>query len=606
MKALKIEQQMEEHFSYEFGPFRIVTATRSLLFRGEPVSLMPKSFDALVVLVRHRGQLLEKAFLLNEIWPDIQVEENNLAQAVSDIRKALGEGPKDQRYVATVPRFGYRFVANVKTIRYESNDATGPAHSIRHGTPESAVVDAPRETIAVLPFTSLDTEGGDESFEVGIADALITRLSNIRAISVRPTHSILKYVRTYNDPVLVGHELKVDSIVSGSIRRLGARVRVTVQLVRVVDKSTLWAEKFDEAFTDIFTVEDSISERVAAVLSLRLSGEEKRALAKRYTEDTEAYQLFLKGRYFLSRRTAEGAQKAIDHFSHAIELDQLYALAYTGLADSYLILGLQGAIMGGLPPHKTYPHARQAAVRALELDDMLAEAHASFAHIKFFYDWDWQTAERGFLRAIELNPNYATAHHWYALALMFMGREECSLTEIKTAQEIDPLSLVINTNMGYLLYYARRHDEAITQLQKTVEMDPSFATAHHRLGLAFEAKGMFNEAIVAFQEAERISRGGPLALGMLGHVYACLGRKAQARRILKQLIEQSERFYVSGTVIAEVYAGMGENESALEWLNKAFDEHSISIVGLKVNTRYDCLRSDRRFQHLLRRVGLWS
>ena len=598
MKALTGEQ---EHLSYEFGPFRLDPRERALLRDGAPVPLLPKSFDALFVLVRNSGRLLDKEFLLAEIWPDAHVEENNLAHAISDIRKALGEGPKDQHYVVTVPRRGYRFAASVRTLEGSEHRAAAERRAEPGDAFEGFGASAQVRAVAVLPFTYLGSDGG-EYLGVGMADALITRLSNLRQVVVRPTSSILRYTGAGQDPLQAGRELKVDSVVSGSIRRAGGRVRVTVQLVSTAGGAALWADKFDEEFTDIFTVEDAISERVVAALSLRLTGDERRALTRRLTENPEAHQLYLKGRYFWSKRTEGGVKRGIEFFQQAIEQDPNFALAYVGLADSYLLLGVPAAMTGTMPPKEAMPKARAAAERALAIDKGLAEAHASLGQVEW-YEWDWAGAEAEFKRSVRLNPNYATARHWYALHLGRLGRPDEALAEIKRALELDPLSLAINANVGWVLYYARRYDEAIEQCLKTLEMDSTFALAHHRLGSAYVQKGMYGEAIAEFQKAMTYSDEHPTAIAALGHAYAASGNRGEARKVLAELRAFSERRYVPRYDMALIYAGLGEKEQALELLEEAYEQHDFMLLA-KVEPRLDGLRAEPRFADLLRRVGL--
>jgi tetratricopeptide (TPR) repeat protein len=399
--------------------------------------------------------------------------------------------------------------------------------------------------------------------------------------------------------------LKVDFVISGSVRRDSERVRVTVQLVSTQAEAALWADKFDEGFTDIFGVEDSISERVTAALSLRLSGDERRSLTRRHTENPEAHQLYLRGRYFWNKRSLDTVQKAAECFRQAIELDADYALAYAGLADSYIILGVQAGVVGGWAPNEAYPVARQAAVRALELDETLSEAHASLGYISFYYDWSSPAAENEYRRALELSPNYATTHHWYAMSLMCLGQPDQALARIEKAQELDPLSLIINANGGSILYHARRYDEAVAALREVIKMETDFVPARYRLGVAYVALEMYPEAAAEFREVEKLSAGSPLALAALGYTCARSGRRNEAQKILGRLTEMSKRRYVPPANVAEVYAGLGEHEQALDWLERACDERDHALVRLVVNPWWDNLRSEPRFQKLLRRVGLW-
>lgn len=471
---LKIAQSETAQPCYEFGPFRLDATERLLLRDGEPILLPPKAFDTLLVLVANCGRILKKDDLMKAVWPETLVEENNLSQYVSALRKALGDDPNGHRYIETVPRLGFRFVARV--IEAGEARAGGFARA-----PESARGEgAPVRSIAVLPFKYLGGAGGDEYLGLGIADAIITRLSNLRQIVVRPTSSVRKYAGTAQDPLVAGRELRVEAVLEGNIQRAGNRIRATVQLISVRHEAPLWAEKFDVEFRDIFTVEDATSEQVARALILKLTREERELLAKRYTADSEAYQLYLKGRYNWNKRSQGGLRTASSYFQQAIDKDPSYALAYAGLADCHNL----HSYYGELPPRESFPKAKAASIKALEIDDGLAEAHTSLAFVRAWYDWDWPAAESEFQRALELNPNYATAHHWYALFLTAMERAGEALEEIQLAHEIDPLSLPINRDVGLVYHRARQCDRAIEQYLETIELDPRFAGLLRRVGFA--------------------------------------------------------------------------------------------------------------------------
>ncbi|MDQ3173897.1 MAG: tetratricopeptide repeat protein, partial [Acidobacteriota bacterium] len=474
--------------------------------------------------------------------------------------------------------------------------------------PRRAVPPAPAapppsvRSIAVLPFKPLVEASRSEILEMGMADSLIMRLSNLGHLTVRPLTAVRRYTDLDQDAVKAGQELRVEAVLEGNIQRLGDRIRVRVSLVSIADAQPLWAEQFDEKFTDILAVQDSISERVAGALLVKLTGEERDLLKKRYTDNTEAYQLYLKGRYFWNKRTEESLNQAIDYFNQAIDIDPNYALAYAGMAVSYDLL----RAFGSLPPMEAMPKTKAAAIKALEIDDTLAEAHTALARIKLNYDWDSSGAERDFKRAIELNPNYPTGHHWYAWYLAAMERHTEAIAEMKRAQELDPLSLVINTDVGWIFYYARQYDQAIAELQKTLEMDPDFVRAHLRLGLSYLQKSMNKEAIETLQKATDISEGSTEIVAFLGYAYAISGNKSEAQKILNDLQEGSRRRYVSPYYIAVIYTGLGEKEQAFKWLEKAYEERSGRLVYLEVEPMFDSLRADPRFTDLLRRVGLAS
>ncbi len=565
---------------YEFGPFLVDSSERLLLRNNQLFPLPPKVFETLLIFVQHNGHVLDKDELLNRVWPNTVVEESNLTQAVYALRKALGQRPDGHPYIETIPRRGYRFMAEVREVR---QGASG----------------LPLRSLAVLPFKSLGIEA-NEYFEVGMANALITKLSNIPQITIRPTSAVLKYAGHQSDALSIGRELDVDSVLEGTIERYEDRIRVNVQLTRLRDHAPLWGEMFEEQFTNIFAVEDSISEQVTRVLKLKLSGEEKKQLTKRYTESVKAYQAYLRGRYFWDKRTEEGMVKSISYFEEAIETDPAYAQAYSGLADAHLLLGAYRA----RPPRETFPKAKAAAVTALEIDDQLAEAHSSLAYVKACYDWDWSGAEEEFRRALELNPNYAIAHIWYSDYLSAVGRFDEALAEVERALELDSLSLISNLNLALPLYFARQYGRAIEQLQKTLELDPNYALGHWSLGRAYRQEGKFDEAIAELHKAVSLSGKSPLMLAALGRAFAVSGETEKARKILAELKKVSRQRYVSPYDIATVYVGLGEKDQAFESLNEAFEERSGRLLFLKVDPYWDGVRSDPRFLSVLDRVGL--
>lgn len=465
----------------------------------------------------------------------------------------------------------------------------------------------PRETnaaplvrsLAVLPFKPIGTADDDEYLGLGMADALITKLSGIREINTRPTSAVRKYGAKDQDPVAAGRELGVEAVIEGSVQRLGDQVRVTVQLISVRDRAPVWAEKFDEPYTNIFAVQDRISEQVAQALRVSVSSAEKELLTKHYTENSEAYQLYLKGRYFWNKRTGDGLKKGISYFNEAVEKDPSYALAYAGLADSYSLL----SDYNELPPKQAYPQARKAVMRALELDEQLAEGHATLAFINTTYDWDWLGAEREYRRAIELNPNYETAHQWYAEYLSGMGRHEEALAEIRRAKEINPVSLIINAVEAWILYHARQYDAAIAQGQKVVEMDPNFAEVYEYLKRSYDQKGMFKEAISARQMRRRLGGFDAEMTPALREAATATSARVYWQKRLEQEMEESKRELNTAFDMAEIYAQLGEKDRAFTWLVKAYEERYFMMMYLKVAPNLDPLRSDPRFADLLRRVG---
>jgi DNA-binding winged helix-turn-helix (wHTH) protein/TolB-like protein/tetratricopeptide (TPR) repeat protein len=470
-----------------------------------------------------------------------------------------------------------------------------------HWRSKSATVSASERSIAILPFRPLEATPEDEYLGLGMTDALITRLSNLHKIIVRPVGAVRKYA-TVDDPIAAGRHLAVQSVLEGSIQRSGDRTRVTVRLLRVADGELLWGDEFDEKFTDMFTVEDSISQKVASALTINLSGDEKRQLLRPFTVNNQAYQLYMQGRFFWNKRTIDGVEKSLDYFQKAIAADPKYALAYAGLADSYTLAGSYGYSI--LPPREAMPKAEAAAAKALALDDSLAEAHASLGYIKFTYDWDWRGAEQEFKRAIALNPDYDNAHHWYSHELMALGRTDEAMAEARRALELSPSETVMNEHMGWTYLMSRDYDRAIQSARKAIEMDPDFLLAHRVLGLAYEYKGQHDEASAEFTHGVELSHGDPVAKAFLARSYAAAGHKDQATQILDELLRLATKRYVPPAEIAATAIALGRNDEAFSWLNKAYDERAAALVYLKVNRDYDSIRADSRFRDLLERMHL--
>jgi len=641
--------------NYEFDQFRVDAKHRFLIRNGEVVQLKPKVFETLMVLIESAGRIVTKDELMQAVWGDTIVEENNLTHNISVLRKILGEHPGDHRYILTIPGRGYRFVADVNALTGESSDLVvakfthsqiliedetriddSDSRSVKAAVLERRVINrrilaaaltvfatlvvsgliffysrsssssngpAPVveiRTLAVLPFKSIGTASEDEYLQLGIVDAVIARLSNVKKITVRPTSAVLKYSASDQDPIAAGRELAVDAVLNGSVQKAGDRIRVVVQLVNVREGSALWGETFDEKLSDMFTVQDRISEHVADALTLSLSKAERERLTRPETSSPEAYQLYLKGRSYWNKRTQETAKRAIDYFQQAIDLDPNYALAYAGIADSYIILG----VYSGLPAKEAFTKAKAMAEKALQLDASLAEAHTALAYVKFRYEWDWSAAEAEYRRAIELNPNYATAHQWFALNLAAVGRLDESISQMRRAEELDPLSLIINSNTEWVLYLARRNDDAIAHCRKTLVIDPSFFATHKYLGLLYMQKRMYEQAIAEYEKARDLSVDDPHIIALIGHSYALAGKLDRARAALKELKELAKRKYVQPYSIAVVYAGLGEKDQALAWLERAYDDRSSYVVYLKVEPIFDSLHSEPRFVDLIRRVGL--
>ena len=456
------------------------------------------------------------------------------------------------------------------------------------------------KSLAVLPFQPLISNARDEALESAMAIALISKLSNIRQLSVRPTQSMLKYRGPGQDPLVAGRELGVDALLTGSVRRAGDRLRLSVELIGAGDGTVLWAATFDEQWEDIFAVENAIADKVAQALTLRLIGADRERLARRDTRNVAAYREYMMGRHFWNLRTAAGLKRGLAHFEQAIALDEKYALAYAGVADSYVGF----ATYRVQSPKEAYVKARQAAIKALQLNPELSEAHSALAMVSLYLDWDWRAAEAEFRRAISLNPEDVSAHQRYGLALAWFERFEEALSEMARASELDPVSAVITSNTGQILYFARRYDQAIQELTKTLASDPSFYQTHNILGITYVVTGRFDEAIAAFRKV--IDSGNPEVEANLAHAYAVSRHTSEARKALEQLLARSTRSYVSPFDIAVVYAGLGDRDRAFAWLERAFDERTRTMLSLKVNPRLDPLRSDPRFANLMRRVRVFD
>ncbi|MEP6912275.1 MAG: BTAD domain-containing putative transcriptional regulator [bacterium] len=457
--------------------------------------------------------------------------------------------------------------------------------------------DSAINSLAIFPLVNLSADANSEYFSDGITETIINSLSQLPQLKVMARSTVFRYKGQDIDPQEIGRKLGVRAVLTGRVLSRGDALNIQTELVDVRDGSQLWGAQYNRSSSDIFELQEEIAREITEKLRLRLSGADKGRLAKRYTENTEAYGLYLKGRYFWNKRTLDPVEKSLKYFQRAIDRDSNYALAYVGLADSYAKLGDVGLAV--LPPREAFSQAKIAAVRALEIDGTLAEAHTSLAHLHM-HGYEWLEAEREFKCANELNPNYATTHHWYAYLLLMVGRVDEAMMEISQALELDPLSLPINADYGEILYFARRYDQAIEQLRKTLEMDPHFYPAHIDLGRVYEEKQMYAESITEFQKARDLSGDNAEALAALGHAYAVSGEREKALAMLARLNELSKTSYVSPYGVATVYAGLGEKGKAFEWLRRASAEHGAWVIYLKVDPKLDSLHPDRRFKELLR------
>jgi TolB-like protein/DNA-binding winged helix-turn-helix (wHTH) protein/Tfp pilus assembly protein PilF len=621
---------MEERIGhlYEFGPFRLNKPERLLLRNGEAVPLTPKAFDLLVALVERPGHLLEKDLLLKSVWHDSFVEENNLADNISRLRKVLGDGETGRRLIETVPKRGYRFVAEVKELTGESpapvtgeigllqTTAANPRRSLGRqsvlilgsigilalisagvGLNLNLKRAAPIESLVVLPFNS---DPRIEYFADGLTESLINNLSRLANLRVIARTTAFSYKGKDVNPRQIGQALNVGTMLTGRVALIDDHLTVQVDLVDTLTGTQKWGERYQRKLSDIFAVQEEIGRQVTETLRIKLSGKEQRQLSRRYTENAEVYQLYLQGLYLYSKKSADGLVRAVDCFQRAITMDPGFALAYTGLANCYSTLGAEEE------PAKTLTKAKAAAIKALEIDDDLPEAHSSLGWIRWTYDLDAAGAESEYDQALRLNPNSADAHYRLARLLADTGRFEQAQVHVLKAIELDPLSVQYRKGTPYILYLSRRYDEAIAEYRKLIDLAPDFFQSQRELGLAYEQKGLYQAAFDQLQRAFAMPEdyGKLMVRADLGHLLAVWGKRKEAQQVLDDLLRISERGYVSAYDLAVIYAGLGEKDKTFLWLDKAIEQHPFWLVWLKLDPRLDGLRSDRRFAGLLRRVGL--
>jgi DNA-binding winged helix-turn-helix (wHTH) protein/TolB-like protein/Tfp pilus assembly protein PilF len=633
---------------YKFGEFRVCAGSRRLLRAdGEPVPLTPKVFDTLLFLVEHAGRIIDKDELMREIWTDTIVEENNLNKNISVLRRVLGEKQGENRFIATIPGRGYKFVAAVhvsaspdlpgtqiskfitgsqneswddgepknKNQKAEIGQAQNPnannrnrklyvigalisliaaisaAYFWRQTPPKPSV-----KIVAVLPFKPLAAENRDEALEIGMADTLIARLSNNREIVIRPLASVRRYGDLEQDPVAAGRELGVETVLDGSLQRVGDKIRVNARLVQTSDGASLWSETFDEKLTDIFALQDRIANKIAEALKTRLG---TAPTEKRSTESVDAYRFYLQGRYHALKSTPPEIRQGIEFYRQAIYADPNYALAYAGMAQAFAAL----PITSDVPPDEAFPQAKAAALRALEIDVDLAEARIILGTIEFWYEWRWSEAETELKRAIEISPNNPDAHRFYAVLLTAAGRGDESLAEMETARQLDPLSLIVNALKAQAFFYAGHDAEAIEQSNKTLEIEPNFWIAHLMLARVFIGQNRLGEASAEAKKAEEFSGGNSEAVSLAAYALAKGGKRGEALKMLNELKSRSVRRYVPAYNIAMIYNGLNVPDEALNSLETAFQTRDARMILLKVDRKWDNLRSDARFVDLMRRTN---
>jgi serine/threonine-protein kinase len=599
----------------QFGEFVLDESRRQLLRRADPVHLSPKAFQLLSILVEERPRAVSKADLQSRLWPETFVTEGNLTTTVGELRSALGDDAREPRFIRTVHGFGYSFAGSVKPPpRFAKRWLTAAAAGVviaagivlifwLRGTALRAVP-PPIQSLAILPFDARDADPADRHLGIGLSDVLITRLSNVHHLIVRPTSAIREFAERGGDSRQIGRKLKVDAVLEGSIRTSADHIRVTVQLLNIREQRPIWAEQFDEKRTQMFAIEDSISARVADALMVRISPAEKIRLAKRYTTDAAAYQLYIQGRYHL-QRAIEGQPKerkvAVDFYSQAVRKDPTYALAWAGLALGYAGLG----VFNQMPPRDVWPNAQAAALRSLELDGNLPEAHTAIGAVRMFWLLDFAGAEREFLRALELDPREILALRYYASLLQNTGRFDESITLHERQIEIDPLSPAVHLGLAGAYYAARRYDRAIQEDLIVLGMNPQFAQAHIALSRSYALQGHYGEAIAEAQKAAGSGRPNAGALAHLGYALARAGRREEANQILRDLRTRFEKEKFSPFLPAIVYIALGERKEVFPLLEKGVDERTY-IFGLKTDPLLDPVRSDPRFSALLKRAGYGS
>jgi TolB-like protein/Tfp pilus assembly protein PilF len=586
--------------TYEFGPFQLDLDRRLLWREGQAVGLAPKVFEMLVLLIERRGTVVSKQEMMKVLWPDRYVEEANLTQNIFLLRKILGESQRKAKYIETISKLGYRFSAVVNETLEESPppspelEEEAAASKEDPGTRHQAIA-----SLAVMPTINESDDPNLEYLSDGISENIIISLARLPQLHISSRSLVFRYKGQEVDALEAGRELGADAVVASRVRPLGSVLIIRVELIEVSTGRQLWGEQYHRSFSDILKLQDELATTISDRLRLKLTEEEKKRLGQHYTSNPEAYQWYLKGRYFWNKHTVTDYEKAIESFEQAVRLDPTYALAYSALADTYVTFDFYGV----LAPWEISPKAKTAAINALLLDDTLPEAHLALACVKMMYERDWSDAEREFTKAIELDPNYAHARNWYSHFLMAMGRIEESLVQSELALKLDALDDCVNQYLGWHYIHARHFDRAIGQLEKTLTGNPDFFLARVTLGMAYVQKGEFAKGISELEKASEKDKL-PVVLGFLGHAYGLAGQREKALEILEELEDLSKRTYVPPYSIALIYAALGETSDTFEWLEKAYAADNEWLNWLKVAPEVDSLRSDPRFTELLKKLDL--
>ena len=600
--------------TFKVGDLLVSPRLNTISRNGTTNRVEPKAMQVLTCLAAQPGKVVSKEDLIETVWAETHVTDDVLTGCISALRRAFEDNPRTPAFIQTIPKSGYRLIAPVSAVN--GNDQPAVAGTKASKKPAwlagaALVVLAASlgfwflrparaiDSVAILPFTNSGADPNTEYLSDGITESIIDSISQLPNLRVMAWTTVARYKSQTKDPLAIGAELGVKSVLTGKIVQSGNQLQIQTELVDLATGSRLWGEQYTRQLSDVIPLQKEISLRISEKLRLKLSGADEQKLKKNTTADPEAYTLYLKGRYFWNKRSEEGMRKAISYFQHAIDRDPGYALAYAGLADAYNL----GDDWGSTPPSESFPRAKAAALRALDLDDSLAEAHTSLAFVKANYDWDFPGAEEEFQRAIALNPNYATAHQWYAMYLVPMRRFAEAEREIKVAQDLDPLSLIISLGVGEIFEWERNYDAAFRQYQKTLELDPSFIGTYGHLSTIYEHKGMYREAVEAAKKVA-VLKGNNDEVSEMERVFRKNGYPGLDQMNLRRDFEaQAQGKYVRSSEIAENYLRTGNKPQALHWLEKAFEERDSSLVFLPIDAEFDSLRSDPQFQELLKKIG---
>jgi len=627
-----------------FGDFELDLRAGELRKHGLLVRLQEQPFQVLATLLEHPGEVVTREKLQKKLWPagTFVDFEHGLNKAINKIREALSDSAESPRFVETVARHGYRFLVQVKvddTAPVRSPELATQAHSAAEGRDRldlAGKLAIPKRhlpslawkmslivlllmaslatwkvhpwnrastvirSLAVLPLESLSGDASQDYFADGMTDELISDLGQISALRVISRTSVMAYKHARKPLPQIARELNVDAVVEGTVLRSGDRVRITAQLIQAAADKHLWSQSYEGELRDTLALQNQVASAIADQIRINLNPQEQAALKNVRVVNPEAYESYLKGRYFWNKRTADGLMAALAYFNQAIDQDPKYAEAYSGLADTYALLGdWEYAVM---TPREALPKAKAAAIKALELDRVLGEAHNSLAFVLDVFDWNFDSAGKEFQRAIELNPGYATAHQWYAAHFILSGRYDEAIAEMRKAENLDPLSLIINADLAEFLLIAQSYDESIRMSRKAIEMDPKFALAHNQLGQAYLQKHMNDDAVAELQKAVQLSGGSSICMANLARAYAASGKRSEAEKLLSDLKKRSNPAYSHASEIAVVYASLGDTDQAMKWLEKGYEERFNPSVLRRPG--FDPLRSDPRFEDLVRRIGL--